>query len=358
MFLYLFTNIFPSLFVLHDIQIKMGMRYLKNILLAAIIILCSCSESQKNVVSEQKVDAFVAKEVTKNPEKKYKLIVEKDFLYDQHTLADTFPYENSFRVFQWDKIRQGLTLIDSIQREPNFWAVVQNRRNIHGEAPLTGSFYRNEYNLVADDYGVERYQSIPLYTLEDSITPVRYARDGSLISVSDAGDKFSTAKIVYFNDSWRIPSTYIKTIGSSDSIVFTNAIFVDRTNQNIATLEKVDSVWLVRSMNPATTGAHNPPYQHPTPLGIFVIQEKKPKMIYLVDGTTKTGGYAPYASRFSNGGYIHGVPVNTPHVDPIEFSSTLGTIPRSHMCVRNASSHAKFVYDWAPTLKTMVFIFD
>ncbi|WP_353937924.1 L,D-transpeptidase family protein [Parabacteroides goldsteinii] len=58
------------------------------------------------------------------------------------------------------------------------------------------------------------------------------------------------------------------------------------------------------------------------------------------------------------GGYIHGVPVNAPRKSLIEYSSTLGTTPRSHMCVRNATSHAKFIYDWAPVYETLVFVFD
>ena len=82
-------------------------------------------------------------------------------------------------------------------------------------------------------------------------------------------------------------------------------------------------------------------YAQPTPLGMFVLQEKKPKMIFLKDGSTATGGFAPYANRFNNGGYIHGVPTNAPAKGIIEYSYTLGTTPRSHMCVRNATSHAK-----------------
>ena len=35
-------------------------------------------------------------------------------------------------------------------------------------------------------------------------------------------------------------------------------------------------------------------------------------MIFLKDGSAATGGFAPYASRFNNGGYIHGVPTNAP----------------------------------------------
>lgn len=55
-------------------------------------------------------------------------------------------------------------------------------------------------------------------------------------------------------------------------------------------------------------------------------------MIYLVDGSKETGGFAPYANRFTNGAYIHGVPVNAPRKSLIEYSPSLGTTPRSHMC--------------------------
>lgn len=126
--------------------------------------------------------------------------------------------------------------------------------------------------------------------------------------------------------------------------MFNKAIFIDRHNQNITTLERKEKgCWLIRSMNPATTGQHRPPYAQETPLGMFVLQEKKTKMIFLKDGSAATGGFAPYASRFNNGGYIHGVPTNAPATGIIEYSYTLGTIPRSHMCVRNATSHAKFI---------------
>jgi len=141
-------------------------------------------------------------------------------------------------------------------------------------------------------------------------------------------------------------------------LTFKKVAVVDRTNQNIATLEKDGEQWLIRSQNPATTGAHHPPYQKETPLGVFVVQEKKQKMQYLVDGTSKLAGYSPWASRFTNGGYIHGVPVNLPRTAMIEYSATLGTIPRSHMCVRNATSHAKHVFDWAPVDEALVIVIE
>ncbi|WP_442879796.1 L,D-transpeptidase family protein, partial [Cetobacterium sp.] len=37
---------------------------------------------------------------------------------------------------------------------------------------------------------------------------------------------------------------------------------------------------------------------------------------------------------------------------------TLGTVPRSHMCVRNATSHAKYVYGWAQVGKGLVFVIE
>lgn len=81
-------------------------------------------------------------------------------------------------------------------------------------------------------------------------------------------------------------------------------------------------------------------------------------MIFLKDGSTATGGFAPYASRFSDGGYIHGVPVNEPRKALIEYSPSLGTTPRSHMCVRNATSHSKFIFDWAPVNETIILFWN
>lgn len=95
-----------------------------------------------------------------------------------------------------------------------------------------------------------------------------------------------------------------------------------------------------------------------TPRGIFVIQKQIPEMLFYKDGTSEEGGFAPYASRFSNGAYLHGIPVNYPATHTIEYSPLLGTVPRSHMCVRNATSHAEFIYDWAPEKETLVIVLD
>lgn len=287
------------------------------------------------------------------------IIIEKELLYDQHTLEDTYPYKDTTREFQWEKMKERLSLLESIQKEPSQWAILQNYKNRNGEAPLVKVFKRDAYKRVSDTLGVERYQSVPLYLQTDTVIPEIYGRDGSLVRIKamDEDSKFARIQTVYDGEEeWYAPKKYIKQIG--DTVVFDKAIFVDRHNQNIATLEHVGSKWLVRSMNPATTGQHRPPYAQETPLGMYVLQEKKSRMIYLVDGSKETGGFAPYANRFTNGAYIHGVPVNAPRKSLIEYSPSLGTTPRSHMCVRNATSHAQFVYDWAPVNETIVFVLE
>lgn len=326
-------------------------------LLFLVFIACSPKANTGSGDSEMTTDSLVVEE-EKIPEfTRDMVVIKKELQYDQYTLEDSYPYKDTTRMFQWEKIRERLFFLDSIQQEPAVWAIVQNYKNLKGEAPLIRKWTRNEYKLVTDEYGVSRYQSVPLYLTNDRDTAERYIRDGSLVKVLEQDStKFTQIEPTCFEGEWLVPNKYIKMIG--DTVVFNHVVIVDRENQNIATIEKVGDVWYVRSMNPATTGLHNPPYGHETPLGMFVIQEKKPKMVYLKDGSSAVGGFAPHASRFTNGAYLHGVPVNAPRTSTIEYSQTLGTTPRSHMCVRNATSHAKFIYDWAPTLKSVVFVIE
>lgn len=288
------------------------------------------------------------------------IVIDRALLYNRYTLDSVYAYRDTVRRFQWDKIRGELAKIEWAQQHPTRWGVVQNRRNSSGEAPLVKRFYRNAYHNISDTLGVERYQSAPLYLLTDTVTPEIYAEDGTLLRFIDYSTD-STFVRVWSVDSrgeWLIPAKYIRIFGP---VTFGRIAAVDRTNQNIMTLERDPTHalrWLIRSMNPVTTGRHHPPYQHETPLGIFVAQEKKEKMYYYVDGTTEIAGYSPWATRFSSGGYIHGIPVNLPHTEIIEYSSTLGTTPRSHKCVRNATSHAEFIYDWMPVDQSLVVVIE
>ncbi|MDR0834440.1 MAG: L,D-transpeptidase [Candidatus Symbiothrix sp.] len=284
--------------------------------------------------------------------------VVKELTYNEHTLADTYPYgKTGTREFQWDKIKAGLAEVEKFTlANGETWGVLQNKSNVNGRPPLTLEHNVDEYKVPTDRYDVEQNQSIPLYLANDLKTPDRYGRDGSLIKITGTQGTYVIAKVTGMDGQYLIPAKYVHNIASTAG--FAKVVVVDRTNQNISTYEKVGDTWKVRSMNPCTTGAHNPPLQHPTPLGFFVIQNKLEKMQFYVDGTTRIAGYAPYASRFSDGAYMHGVPVNKPHTAIVEFSATLGTIPRSHECVRNAASHAKFIYDNYPTDQALVYVIE
>jgi len=282
----------------------------------------------------------------------------KELAFDQYTLEDTYPYQDSFRRFQWEKIKERLALIDNFQRKKRHYAVLQNYKNRNGEAPVVANYVRNAYKRISDTLGIERYQSVPLYRAGNPDVAVRYGRDGSLVELLSA-DTAAMVKVagLSLDGTWEVPERYVTPIG--DSLSFNHLIVVDVTHQNICTIERSgEGSWQIRSMNPATTGRHKPPYSMETPTGLFVLQEKKRKMLYLKEGTQTIQGYAPYAVRFSNGGYVHGVPTQSPEAPMIEYSASLGTVPRSHMCVRTASSHARFIYDRAKPLQTLILVMD
>ena len=331
-------------------------------LLTGFCTICSCTSKANSEIKEviTEVHNTVTEAITEIVEKDIKpedIRLDKELLYDKHTLEDTYPYKDTTRHFQWEKIKERLALLENIRKKPAQWCILQNYKNRNGEAPLVKNFKRDAYKRIADTLGVERYQGIPLFLTDDTLTAKRYGLDGLLTRHLGEEGKFTKVEPVFIGGEWYAPAKYIKLI--PDSVVFNKAIFIDRHNQNITTLERKErGYWLIRSMNPATTGQHRPPYAQETPLGMFVLQEKKTKMIFLKDGSAATGGFAPYASRFNNGGYIHGVPTNAPATGIIEYSYTLGTIPRSHMCVRNATSHAKFIFEWAPVNETIIFVLE
>lgn len=339
--------------------------YLLGCLLAVSVGWTGCRNDETQLVEvpfevDHAPDSMVTVEFSfqEKPLTAADIVLTKDLLYDKYTLKDTYPYKDTVRSVKWEVMRKCLAFIENMQRGDELrWAVFQNYKNLNTEAPLVRSYVRNVYNRISDTLGVERYQSVPLYLPEDTLTPVRYGRDGSLAQLEREEGSFYRLRPVTTEGEWLVPKRYLKLL--SDSTVFHYVIFVDRLDQNITTLERVsEGEWKIRSINPATTGLHNPPYGMETPLGMFLIQQKKEKMVFLKDGSSAVGGYAPYASRFTNGAYIHGVPVNVPSTAMIEYSWSLGTTPRSHMCVRNATSHAKFVFDWAPLYRSLVVVIE
>lgn len=281
----------------------------------------------------------------------------KNFKYDKYTLADKYEYNKKERSFKWNRIKQYLLYIENMQKTDRQWVVIQNYKNKNQEAPAVFNFKRNEYDLVCDTLMVEKFQSAPLYFPDDTLNAIIYARDGNIAEFKDSVGTFLRIRPVGKEEDWFIPSRYVHFL--KPGIKFRYAVFIDRGDQNIATLKHISRAhWDILSMNPATTGQYLPPHAKETPLGGFIIQEKKEKMYFWKDGTREIGGFAPFASRFTCGAYIHGVPVNLPAKDPIEYSWSLGTIPRSHMCVRNATSHAQFVYKTMPVWETLVIVLE
>ncbi|SFC39388.1 Lipoprotein-anchoring transpeptidase ErfK/SrfK [Parapedobacter composti] len=344
------------------------MRQLLYFLIVLLVIpfVYSCKEKATNLEDEaekRRADSLeqvrkAEEEERKRPRTAKDIDLTKAIAFEKYALEDEYPYKDTVRVFQWEKIKEQLAYVENFQRGKKRYAILQNYKNRNGEAPVVANFVRNAYKRVSDTAGNERYQSAPLYEEGRHERPAIYGRDGSLVELLSS-DTIPMVKIagISFEGTWEVPKRYVKTLG--DSVQFDQVVVVDVTNQNICTIERTEpESWRVLSMNPATTGVHKPPYSMETPLGIFVLQEKKPKMYYVKDGTSVIKGYAPHASRFNNGGYIHGVPTNHPEAPIIEYSATLGTIPRSHMCVRNASSHAKFIYDWAKTLQSLIIVID
>lgn len=282
--------------------------------------------------------------------------LEKGLLYDRHTLEDTYKYGKTERQFQWGKINAQIDSLLLFENEAREFGALNNYHNRNGLAPLADSVRQNpSYKGIEDRYGVRRNQAVPFYRQGNLALPERYGRDGALVAILGDSADYVWVSPATFRGKWLVPNKYVDRLGGAD---FRRLVFVDRTNQNVATVEQSDSLWLIRSMNPVTTGARRPPFHWETPLGIYVVRGKLEKMYYLHDGSSGLAGYAPWASRFTGGAYLHGVPVAYPNKTQYEFSWSLGTVPRSHMCVRNATSHAQFVFNWAPVGEALVIVFD
>ena len=92
------------------------------------------------------------------------------------------------------------------------WGILCNKGNVNGRAALVKEYKMNVYDRVSDLYGVERHQSVPLYELSDTIAPLRYGRDGSLVRILEIGDTFARLENVNIRGEWLVPIQYVKII--------------------------------------------------------------------------------------------------------------------------------------------------
>ncbi len=258
------------------------------------------------------------------------------------------------RRFQFDKMYDSINKL-KLEVDNNKTAYIENFRNRNGQAPL----YSGQ---TVDKFGVRRYQSAPAYNNEDPNWGFRYIPDGTLVSIVGETDKCYKIRIMDVEKEYFVPKRYISFRDSIEEL--SKVVVVDRENQNEGVFEFIDGKWNIISCTFATTGA-NSAFKQPTDLGYFMVMGISEYFLYLDDITNEIDAYAPYTIRFNGGAYIHGVPINFADkenrvidLDKQEYLFTIGTIPFSHKCVRNYTSHAKFLYGWIEIGKSAVVVIE
>ncbi len=254
------------------------------------------------------------------------------------------------RTFQFPKMSEAITLLKN-DADNHLTAYISNYKNINGQPP----YYSGS---GVDAYGVERYQSAPAYFEANTESGFRYIEDGTLVSILEERENFYKINTLNFAGDFYVPKRYVSLSNSIDQL--TKVIVVDRNNQNEGVFEYIDNQWNLISYIYATTG-ESAQFKQPTSLGYFMAIQKVDKFLYLDDVTRQLAGYAPYGIRFGGGAYIHGVPIDKIGMEypPMrEYLFTIGTVPRSHKCVRNYTSHAKFLLDWSEIGKTAVIVIE
>ncbi|KAB3534886.1 L,D-transpeptidase family protein [Alkaliphilus pronyensis] len=220
---------------------------------------------------------------------------------------------------------------------------ISNYKNENGAPPQKGE-------EAIDQYGYRVYHSAPAYDRADTNSDYRYIPDGMLIRLLGEDGDFYHIGVPTFGGEYYVPKQYIDTEKSFNQLK--HVVVIDRDQQNQAAFEVKDNGLNLISYTLSTTGLPGE-FSFETTLGSYKAIVKRERFEYLKNGTQEIAGYAPFAIRFTGGAYIHGVPVkyeeeNGEKVDPgiIEYLHTIGTFPRSNMCVRNYSSHAEFLYNW------------
>jgi len=258
------------------------------------------------------------------------------------------------RRYQLEKMEEVLKYLKE-ESDKGELAYISNYKDANGRPPLlNGSAW--------DEFGYRRSQSAAGYYSPQKGSNFRYIPDGMLVRVLEERDGFTKVNVIGWEGEYWVQNKYINRKNTLKDLK--KVIVIDRKFQNEGVFEFIEGQWTLVSYTLATTGKKGT-YSLETPLGYYMAIQKRDKFLYYEDGTQEIAGYAPYAIRFSGGGYIHGVPVNYIKeegslIDPgmKEYSITMGTVPLSHMCVRNYTSHAKFIYDWVEIGSSAVVVIE
>ncbi len=255
------------------------------------------------------------------------------------------------RQFRFRKMEEAINELEEELAEGPLHFVT-NYKNHNGTPPQDG-------DIAVDEYGYRVYHSAPAYQQPDTDSEYRYAPDGILIRILEQVDDFYYVNIPTFAANYYIPQQYIEIDEVFNELE--RVIVVDRTQQNQAAFKLEENINLV-SYTLATTGISGE-FSFETTVGSYKVLQKRNRFQYLKSGTEEIGGYAPFGIRFTGGAYIHGVPVeyeeeNGEKIDPgmIEYLHTIGSFPRSNMCVRNFTSHAEFLYHWVDNKNSAVIV--
>ncbi|MDR5658435.1 L,D-transpeptidase family protein [Serpentinicella sp. ANB-PHB4] len=246
------------------------------------------------------------------------------------------------RIFRFDSKQQavGELLNELEQGELHF---ISNYKFENGVPPQNG-------DEALDEHGYRFYHSAPAYAEADLESDYRYIPDGMLVRVLEEVYEFYRVFSPTFGGEFYVPRQYIDLDNTLSQL--NHVVVIDRNQQNQAAFEVTENGLNLISYTLSTTGIPGD-FSFETTLGSYKAIQKRDRFQYLQSGTQDIAGYAPFAIRFTGGAYIHGVPVayeeeNGEKIDPglIEYLHTIGTFPRSNMCVRNFTSHAEFLYNW------------
>ena len=262
--------------------------------------------------------------------------------------------EGTPRTFRFDSMRGAVNgLKQQIAQGPLHF--VSNYKNQNGAPPSKG-------DAAVDQHGYRVYHSAPAYLQADADGDFRYIPDGMLVRIlGEAGD-FYHVNVPTFGGDYYVPQKYIDPDVALSRL--NHVVVVDRTHQNQAAFEVLEDGLNLVSYTLSTTGFPGE-FSFETTLGSYKAIEKKDRFEYLKSDSPDVAGYAPFALRFTGGAYIHGVPVayeqqDGERVDPgtTEYLHTIGTFPRSNMCVRNYTSHAEFLFNWMDSRNGAVIVME
>lgn len=84
-----------------------------------ILSSCTTNTDKKASITEAKDSLAISqKDIAKDTIPLIiEVTIEKKLLYDQHTLEDKYPYKDTTREFQWDKIKKHLIWLETVQQK-------------------------------------------------------------------------------------------------------------------------------------------------------------------------------------------------------------------------------------------------